>query len=98
MSKSMCPFPNEFDLMYRYHGWDGRRGAYVDEMRPAKAIKNNGWYTVYSNNPGQIHSWQRSVYLTSLRWYDLQGKIDSGILAVESPIAEDTSIDISQLL
>lgn len=97
MSRSKCPFPNEFELMYRYSGYDGRLRSYVNEFRPAIAVKNNGWYTIYSNEQPNVYLWQRRCYATSLRWYDLQRLVDSGIVMLDQP-EEETTIDISSLI
>ena len=97
MSKSKCPFPDEFELIYNYRRYTGY-DLYQIEQRPAIARKVNGWYTVYANNPGvSNHYWSRYVYASALRWYDLQRKIEQGIFSLEQP-EDEVSIDISEII
>lgn len=97
MSKSKCPFPDEFELIYNFQRYTGY-GSYQIEQRPAIARKVNGWYTVYDNNPGvSNHYWSRYVYASALRWYDLQRKIEQGIFSLEQP-EDEVSIDISEII
>lgn len=97
MSRSKCPFPDRFELQSVIHRWNPGQRGYSKELVPAIAIKNNGWYTVYSNDMPNLQLWQRRVYDTSLRWYDLQRKIDNGTFILYQQ-EEDIDIDISELL
>lgn len=97
MSKSKCPFPDEFELIYNYRRYTGYN-LYQIEQKPAIARKVNGWYTVYDNSPGSSNHYRpRIVYASSLRWYDLQRKIEQGIFSFEQP-EDEVSIDISELM
>lgn len=98
MSRSKCPFPDEFELIYNCRRYTGINGTYQIEQRPAIARKVNGWYTVYENGyDASNHYWCRRVYGSALRWYDLQRKIEQGIFSLEQP-EDEVQIDISELM
>lgn len=97
MSRSKCPFPDQFELQFVRYRWNPGTRDYTSEILPALAVKNNGWYTVYSNDRPNLQLWQRISYAVSLRWYDLQRKIDNGTFILYQQ-EEDIDIDISELM
>lgn len=97
MSRSKCPFPDRFELQAVIYKWNPGQRGYRSEIVPAIAVKNNGWYTVYDNDHPNLQLWQRHMLDSSLRWYDLQRKIDNGTFILYQQ-DEDVDIDISELM
>lgn len=60
MSKSQCPFPNQFDLLFNSTRWTP--AGDVTTTHEATAVKYNGWYTVYRTSDMNLPLWRRRVY------------------------------------
>lgn len=96
MSRSKCPYPNQFDLLYTYRQY--RFGAYSSQLREVVAVKDNGWYTVYDKEDMGLPHWRRRCYASAMRWYDLERKIEQGIFTTCDTEEQETAIDIADLI
>lgn len=95
MSKSRCPYPDTFDLLYNARCWT--RDGEVNQLIEATAVKCNGWYTIY-RKAKRADPWRRTVYASGMRWYDLERKIRDGICVLLDDSENEIPVDISNLL
>ena len=96
MSKSQCPFPNQFDLLFNSQRWTNT-GIVVTQFE-ATAVKYNGWYTVYDTSDMNLPLWRRRCYGSGMRWYDLERKIQQGVYSLLEEDDPDIQVDISNLI
>lgn len=96
MSKSQCPFPNQFDLLFNSQRWTNT--GIVVTQHEVTAVKDNGWYTVYLTSDMHLPRWSRRAYGSGMRWYDLERKIQQGVYTLIEEEDSDIQVDISNLI
>lgn len=97
MSKSQCPFPNQFHLTYLQQLYQGGNRYTVKEI-PCIAVKDNGWYRVYPESEMNKPVWRRLCYEPPMRWYTLEEKIYRGVYYYQGYSTQEADVDISELI